>query len=171
MEIKRITKKKCRKCEQIKSTSDFYRSGHGYSAWCKSCHQDWSKHQAKSGYFKERRDQIRESAGLPKRILLTPIERAAEALWRNAQKRSSRNGKAFNLERKDVERMVGEFCGSNHFSFGKRDPFRPSLDKINPSLGYSKENIRVIWLIENYAKNTFTEDQLIEFCKRKLGLI
>ena len=34
-----------------------------------------------------------------------------------------------------------------------------------------KENVIVCWQIENYCKNSFSEDDVIEFCKRKLGLI
>jgi hypothetical protein len=42
---------------------------------------------------------------------------------------------------------------------------RASLDRIDSSKGYVKGNIRFISVIANFAKNAFTDKDLIEFCK------
>ena len=43
-------------------------------------------------------------------------------------------------------------------------PNRASVDRIDSSKGYVKENVQYIAFIANMAKNVFTEDQLKEFC-------
>lgn len=40
-----------------------------------------------------------------------------------------------------------------------------SIDRINNSLGYIKGNIRFVCLMANYCRNTFTDKEVIEFCK------
>lgn len=40
-----------------------------------------------------------------------------------------------------------------------------SLDRIDPSKGYTKDNVRFVSVMANYARNTFTDADLIEFCK------
>ena len=44
-------------------------------------------------------------------------------------------------------------------------PNRASLDRIDVSKGYIKGNIQFVALIANVAKNDFTDDALIDFCK------
>lgn len=44
-------------------------------------------------------------------------------------------------------------------------PYQASLDRINNSIGYIKGNVRFVALIYNYAKNTFSDDEVIDFCK------
>lgn len=49
--------------------------------------------------------------------------------------------------------------------FGYTGPNKASLDRINNSLGYVKGNVRFISYIANIARNGFTDEELIEFCK------
>lgn len=42
---------------------------------------------------------------------------------------------------------------------------RASLDRINSSTGYTKDNIQFVSIMANYAKNSFKSSDLIEFCK------
>ncbi len=41
---------------------------------------------------------------------------------------------------------------------------RASVDRIDSSLGYIPDNIQFVAVIANFAKNIFTEEDLIEFC-------
>jgi hypothetical protein len=44
-------------------------------------------------------------------------------------------------------------------------PRRASLDRIDSSLGYVPGNVQFVSLIANYAKNSFSERELLNFCK------
>ena len=44
-------------------------------------------------------------------------------------------------------------------------PNRASLDRIDSSRGYHKDNIQFVSVIAQYAKHTFTEQDLIKFCQ------
>lgn len=97
------------------------------------------------------------------------MERAASRTWENAKKRALRNGKELRISKDQVFAMLQDFCSRNHHDFSPKNPFQPSLDRIDHKGLYEESNLRVVWLIENYARNTFTDEQVIEFCKRKLG--
>lgn len=40
-----------------------------------------------------------------------------------------------------------------------------SLDRIDNSKGYIQGNVRFVSVMANYARNTFSDEELIEFCK------
>jgi hypothetical protein len=46
-----------------------------------------------------------------------------------------------------------------------KSPYQASLDRIDNSIGYIKGNVRFVALIYNYAKNTFSDQEVIDFCK------
>jgi hypothetical protein len=47
----------------------------------------------------------------------------------------------------------------------KQKPQRASLDRIDCSKGYIQGNVRFISVIANYARNSFDDKEVIEFCK------
>lgn len=146
--------------------SAFYRQGHSYTAWCRACHKTWSRTQAENGYFRARRQRLGRKP--PKR--LSPIERAAYAAWSNAGKRASRNGRPFTLTREWVTAAFQAFADTHFVRFNPRDPFRPSLDRIDNSRSYEPDNVRVTWLIDNVIRHCGSEDDVKKYCKLKLGL-
>lgn len=46
-----------------------------------------------------------------------------------------------------------------------KNPYMASIDRIDNTKGYIKGNIRFVSLIYNYAKNIFSDEQVIDFCK------
>lgn len=44
-------------------------------------------------------------------------------------------------------------------------PYQASLDRIDNTKGYIEENVRFVALIYNYARNTFSDQEVIDFCK------
>lgn len=50
-------------------------------------------------------------------------------------------------------------------SFNKKSPYQVSIDRIDSLKGYVKDNVCLCCLSINYAKNSFTKDELLEFLK------
>ena len=50
-------------------------------------------------------------------------------------------------------------------AFEDANPRNASLDRIDNSIGYMQGNVRFISVMANYARQTYTDDQVIEFCK------
>lgn len=46
------------------------------------------------------------------------------------------------------------------------DPYKASLDRIDNAKGYRKGNVRFVSYMANIARSSFTDEQLIEFCRR-----
>lgn len=53
----------------------------------------------------------------------------------------------------------------DHNYSNKTQPYSASLDRIDNSKGYIKGNLRFVALIFNYARNVFSDNDVIEFCK------
>lgn len=54
----------------------------------------------------------------------------------------------------------------NRFKPFSRNPiYTASLDRIDSKKGYIKGNIQFISIMANYAKNRFSHDMMLEFCK------
>ncbi|MDZ4053204.1 MAG: hypothetical protein U1E24_08090 [Phenylobacterium sp.] len=73
------------------------------------------------------------------------VERPALAMWHRAKKRARRLGVPFSLPRDAV--IIPQICpvfGTALVVGESRSPHSPSLDRIQPSLGYVAGNCRVI---------------------------
>jgi len=53
---------------------------------------------------------------------------------------------------------------TNGWKNNKR-PENASVDRINSSEGYTKDNVRFVSYIANIARNTYSDDTLIDFCR------
>lgn len=169
-----IEKKKCCKCKNEKYVSEFYRNGRNYTSWCKDCLREYSRARVKDGRdrlskikHEEKKGHFRNQANEKEHM----INKIAVEMYRNAKRRSLYNEKPFNINVSDIRELILQFSENNYCVLEKgKNPFKPSLDRIDNRLGYTLDNIKVVWLIENYCKNTFTDNDVLEFCKRKVGL-
>ncbi len=167
---------RCCTCKETKVSAEFYPNARGYSKVCKPCAKAWSHKQAESGYFRKRRMELAtkrtkgDKANPRTRTRLTDIERTARDLVDNVRKRAVRHGWECSITRQWVENAVREFAENNYCEFTTKSPFKPSIDRLDSKKTYEVSNLRVCWMIENYARNTFTDEQVLEFCRRKLGL-
>jgi hypothetical protein len=46
-----------------------------------------------------------------------------------------------------------------------RHPTRPSLDRIDIRRGYHFNNVRLVWHFVNQARNDFTDEVFLKYCK------
>lgn len=53
----------------------------------------------------------------------------------------------------------------SHSYNNKSQPYSASLDRIDNTKGYIKGNVRFVCLIFNYARNSFSDNDVINFCK------
>lgn len=82
-------------------------------------------------------------------------------LWREARQRAKRSGVAFTLQPEHIQ--IPDRCpvlGIPLF-FGERgNPNSPSLDRVNATVGYVPENVRVISFRANTIKHNATWEEL-----------
>jgi hypothetical protein len=156
--------KKCKECKLEKSESDFYEK----FTKCKKCVADYyqknkerMKEQAtafqKANPEKaaEYRRRFREKAGR---------EDCVARLLRSARKRAAEKGLEFSLKRADV--VIPEICPVLGIELDKDSSTLgpcanvPSLDRLNPALGYVPANVNVISFRANTIKNDATTEEL-----------
>jgi hypothetical protein len=99
----------------------------------------------------------------------TPERSRASYLVSGAKKRAKSKGLKFDLTFEwALEKIQHGFCeatgialqSSTPHSSGERNPWVPSIDRIDPSLGYVQSNCRVVVWIYNAAKSEFTDDDV-----------
>lgn len=95
-------------------------------------------------------------------------------LIRGSKNRAKNYNLAFDLDQKFLKELYHnqdgkcaitniDFCFEKSKSF--RRPFSPSIDRIDSSLGYSKNNVRLVCTIVNLALNEFGDDAFDKMCK------
>lgn len=104
-----------------------------------------------------------------------PSYRAAYNIHHAAYLRAKKNGVLFDIEVKDIHvAIVNGVCPRTgiHFEivqkgsdYSNRSPYAPSVDKINPTKGYTKDNIQVVCWWYNSAKGRYTDEEVLELCK------
>ena len=89
-------------------------------------------------------------------------------MLRNAEARALKKDIKFSLKPEDI--FIPETCPylgvtlTNLYGSGRHQT-NVSLDRINSSGGYTKDNVQVISSLANIMKNSATEKQLIAFAK------
>lgn len=92
---------------------------------------------------------------------LDSFRRHLAVMLKKAEARARTKGIAFDLERRDVIGLLEEqqfACAVTKIPFqfasnlaGYRQPFRPSIDRIDARGGYTKDNIRIVCVAVNVA--------------------
>jgi hypothetical protein len=94
-------------------------------------------------------------------------ERYAASLLAEARRRAQSHGTAFDLDvewfSENYERGCAVTGRAFELSPEGRTPWGPSLDQIDPGSGYTKENTRLVCMIYNFAKHTWTDEVVKDF--------
>jgi hypothetical protein len=94
----------------------------------------------------------------------TKKENLEKYLWKYARARAVKKNLPFTLTLEDI--VIPEVCPifKTPFILGDKK-YSPSIDRITPELGYTKDNIQVICSLANMMKWNSTKEELLIFCK------
>ncbi len=116
-------------------------------------------------YHKAHPDKSRERTASWRRKNL------ARALHSRAKKSAIASKLGCDITREDVTRMLAPMtCSATGLPLnldwsgpGRRNPWAPSLDRIDPSKGYLQGNVRIVCVIFNLAKGDWMDDVVTRF--------
>lgn len=146
--------KTCSKCKVEQPRSAFFNADKRPDGKCPQCKECMTEYSAK------RRAEGKEALNQRKwrdENKSNPRFRASR-LMIDAKQRAKKNELPFDLDLDWVEEKLNNgFCEATGLGFDfvpsiPARPFTPSLDRIDPSLGYTKENTQVVCWIYNRAK-------------------
>jgi predicted Zn-ribbon and HTH transcriptional regulator len=103
-------------------------------------------------------------------------QQVRQGLW-DAKKRAKAKKVPFEIEEDDLIRQVTKNklrCALSAIPFRPceefyRNPYRPSIDRINSKGGYTKGNVRIVAYCVNAAMNEWGVDVLVEMAKGMNG--
>jgi hypothetical protein len=101
---------------------------------------------------------------IKQQLQMSKFDRVKQLL-RRAENRAKIKNIEFNISIEDL--VIVDICPilniELNWSGGPRKDNTPSLDKINPKLGYIKGNCRIISNLANIMKNKASEEYLLTF--------
>jgi hypothetical protein len=136
----------CNSCKKVKNKKEFCLRKDGTKRHCKSCERSYRKANQK------RTNEFVKQWGK---------ENPNKKLHYAAKARAKARGLDFTIEIKDI--VIPDFCPLLNIPIliGKDKQNSPSLDRIDSSKGYTKDNIQVISWRANWLKNNATIEELI----------
>lgn len=166
----------CNECNEQKTVRDFNRNKRPNGEWyiskqCNKCHYKRYK-EAYSNKNRERykNEEFRESK--KEYAKKYRQENPELIMFQSARSRCRNNNIEFNLDLLDI--VIPDKCPILEISFclintNYRKDNSPTLDRIDPTKGYIKGNVRVISYKANVMKNDATLDTMKTFCKNILS--
>lgn len=184
---------KCKQEKEL--SKDFFYKDHtdvaGFQKSCKDCqknireayklkHPEYAKKKGKEHYKKEdnkdRYLKYKENYLLRRSEWSKSIRGKLYDLLEAARARAKKQNLQIDIDLNFLlelyEKQSGKCKLTNlNFTFEKRksgknyNPFNPSIDKIDYSKGYTKDNVRLVCTIVNLALNTFGEENFALMCQ------
>mgnify|MGYP001565496514 CR=1 FL=1 len=172
--------KKCAKCNKEKDLLEFHKdltSKDGLYRWCKECKGQYDEEYRKSDKVISHQNsrKYRDRKAEYRKVRYNSDLRLI--LYEQAKSRAKNKNLPFNITLDDIK--IPDICPLLNIPlmrkpYGERTGFHmnsPSLDRIQPKLGYTKGNVMVISMKANAMKYSATLDELEIFCKNSLKLI
>lgn len=171
-----INKKTCNCCQTTKPLTAKHfgrqRSGDGYTSQCKECI---------SVKAKARREAKKDGTFVSSRVGpafggngKSNIARAkAKKLIILAQARAKKKGLDFSITSEEIEEKLNyALCEKTGIPFdfssrgdGSRSIYTPTLDRIDPELGYTSANTQVVVMAYNGLKSNGTDFQAVQVAR------
>lgn len=135
----------CNTCKEVKNKNEFNLRKNGTKRQCKTCEKNYRKANQK---------KLNETA--KKWTKKNPSKR----MYYSAKIRARKNNLEFSIKIEDI--IIPEICPLLEIPIiiGKDKINSPSLDRIDSTKGYTKDNIQVISWRANWLKNNSTLEEL-----------
>lgn len=158
----------CTICSQEKEETEFLRDKSakgGFRNQCKSCLRERNKNDW---------DKRKESYNRAMRKYRSTNKGAIMTSLTAAKGRANKQGLPFDIDLEYVTNLFDEQKGlcaiTGELMIPKSGRTSPSLDKIDPSLGYVKGNVQWLTWRANCVKQDMTMEELRSFCSKVLHL-
>lgn len=188
--------RKCKICLEVKYLDKFHSQGKGrYKHICKECDNILNKekrleynrkyrlkHPEKKKEWqqnsnKKRKEKIQSDPLYHDRVKYLKRESGYKnkvtTMYNNAKKRALKYNVPFEIAKEDI--IIPNRCPILDIPFiigrGKDYLYTPTLDRIEPEKGYTKDNIAVISMLANSMKNSASKEELITFSKNIINYI
>lgn len=178
--------KVCTKCGKFKIFDNFYYkkdSKDFRTSACKECSKKKSKTYSQredvknihAEYNKEKRKNpkfIEESKKRSENFRKSNRGRAIE-LFNSAKRRSNKFSDIDFDYTYLLDKITKGYCEATGIEFDMeptekyiKNPLSPSIDKIDPSVSYKKDNVRIVIWQFNLMKGEIKDDELLVICKK-----
>lgn len=137
--------------------------------------QLWRKNNPEKsrGYSKSWRERNPEHSKIAHIKRMLDFKGRALSLIKAARRRSKQKNLEFNLTLKDVLPQIEKgICQLTELPFDlippgrkKRNPYSPSIDRIDSSKGYTPDNIRIVLVAVNDCINQYGDDTILPILK------
>jgi hypothetical protein len=180
--------KNCKTCKEIKDVSLFYNTGAlkdgsaKYHPSCKSCVLEYNRtlYRDDPSYRQKRKERCRnieEDAVIKNKQRSSDFYKSINGrtltLLKSANRRACNFKEACDLDYdflyNKLENGVCEVTGIA-FDFNKpeqtcKNPYAPSIDRIDSTIGYIKSNTRIVIWQYNLMKGELSDKELLILCK------
>ena len=122
----------------------------------------WRKQR--DAYREKNKEKIKQWARDSYHRRKKDIDNIQYRLWRNAKQRAREKGLAFTITKEDIN--IPSHCPVFKIPFVDGDRrLSPSIDRIDCSKGYTRDNIQIISQLANAMKWDSTPSELLQFAK------
>lgn len=167
--------KRCSSCKQLKPIDQFNRnSKRGHSGHCKLCNALSCREYDKQRKLNDPQFAERERIRAQQRR--STKKQRIKNVFRSIRQSASKRGVPFDLEEIYIRVLFDAQnwrCARTGLEFdltpghGIR-PFGPTVDRIDSSGPYALGNIQIVCNIYNFAKNAFTDQDVLTFAEKLL---
>jgi hypothetical protein len=165
--------KKCVKCNQEFNLDNFYssiRMKDKLDSYCKTCRYKHTKSRLKIQRARKKQKMALDSTYREKHLLQKreSFKRTIhQVIFSRTRSRALLKGYEFNLQKEDI--IIPEYCPilGIKIEIGNKKNYSnsPSIDRIDNSKGYTKDNIQIISMKANTMKNSATNEELHRFAQ------
>ncbi len=174
----------CNVCNQKIHIDGFYKNSKGnpLGRKCRNCRLMLNRISSMDDSARERRLIRQRQYAIDNPLLVKnnsikyyeSIKGRAATLFKGVKDRCGKYNEELDFDIDFIEKLLlnGKCAITNlEFDFktkgdGRKNPFAPSIDRIDCKIGYIKKNVRlVLWQI-NLMKGELSDSQLLEMCRR-----